>query len=103
MDDRLRHNFAEVYPGFTPTQAMDESNRCLFCYDAPCIMACPTGINIPSFIKKIATGNLKGSAKVIMEANPVGASCARVCPTVQLCEGACVLNDASEPIAIGML
>jgi dihydropyrimidine dehydrogenase (NAD+) subunit PreT len=103
MNDRLRQNFAEVYPGFTPTQAMDESNRCLFCYDAPCITACPTGINIPSFIRKITTGNLKGSAKVIMEANPVGASCARVCPTVQLCEGACVLNDASEPIAIGML
>lgn len=103
MNDIIRRNFAEVHPPLTHTQAMDESNRCLFCYDAPCITACPTGINIPSFIKKIATGNLKGSARVIMEANPVGASCARVCPTSQLCEGACVLNDASEPIAIGML
>ncbi|HEY9578172.1 MAG TPA: NAD(P)-dependent oxidoreductase, partial [Pseudobacillus sp.] len=65
--------------------------------------ACPTGINIPSFIKKIASGNLKGSARVIMEANPVGASCARVCPTEELCEGACVLNDASLPIMIGNL
>ncbi|WP_036584225.1 NAD(P)-dependent oxidoreductase [Paenibacillus darwinianus] len=99
----LSRNFAEVHSGLTPTEAMDESNRCLFCYDAPCIKACPTGIDIPSFIRKIATGNLKGSARVIMEANPVGATCSRVCPTEQLCEGACVLNDASKPILIGML
>ncbi len=103
MQELLRRNFSEVHPGLTPTEAMDESNRCLFCYDAPCIQACPTGIDIPSFIKKIATGNLKGSARVIMDANPVGATCARVCPTEQLCEGACVLNDASKPIQIGLL
>jgi dihydropyrimidine dehydrogenase (NAD+) subunit PreT len=101
--DDLRVNFSEIEPALTQKEAMDEANRCLYCYDAPCIKACPTDINIPSFIKKIASGNLKGSAKVIMEANPVGASCARVCPTEELCEGACVLNDASLPIMIGNL
>jgi dihydropyrimidine dehydrogenase (NAD+) subunit PreT len=101
--DDLRVNFNEIEPALTQKEAMDEANRCLYCYDAPCIKACPTDINIPSFIKKIASGNLKGSAKVIMEANPVGASCARVCPTEELCEGACVLNDASLPIMIGNL
>ena len=92
--EQLRRNFAEVKSGMKPMEAVQESNRCLYCYDAPCIQACPTGINIPSFIKKIATGNLKGSAKTIMEANPMGASCARVCPTEELCEGACVLNHS---------
>jgi dihydropyrimidine dehydrogenase (NAD+) subunit PreT len=101
--DDLRVNFSEIEPALTTKEAVEESNRCLYCYDAPCIKACPTGINIPSFIKKIASGNLKGSAKVIMEANPVGASCARVCPTEELCEGACVLNDATLPIMIGNL
>ncbi|MFY0544267.1 NAD(P)-dependent oxidoreductase [Brevibacillus sp. H7] len=99
----LSKNFAEVVPALRPKEAIDEANRCLYCYDAPCIKACPTSIDIPSFIKKIATGNLFGSAKTIMEANPVGASCARVCPTSELCEGACVLNGASRPIMIGLL
>ncbi|MFC4100610.1 NAD(P)-dependent oxidoreductase [Paenibacillus xanthanilyticus] len=99
----LARNFAEAEPGLTRKAAVEESNRCLYCYDAPCIQACPTGINIPSFIKRIATDNLKGAATTIMDANPVGASCARVCPTEILCEGACVLNDASEPIMIGKL
>ncbi|OES45038.1 NAD(P)-dependent oxidoreductase [Domibacillus iocasae] len=99
----LTKNFLEIEPDLTAKEALDEANRCLYCYDAPCITACPTSINIPSFIKKIASGNLKGSAKVIMEANPVGASCARVCPTEELCEGACVLNNASQPIMIGNL
>lgn len=101
--ENFQENFAEVEPVLSPKAAVEESNRCLYCYDAPCIRACPTGINIPSFIKRIATDNLKGSAKTIMEANPVGASCSRVCPTEQLCEGACVLNDASAPIMIGRL
>lgn len=101
--ERVAQNFAEALPGMSPKAALEESNRCLYCYDAPCIRACPTGINIPSFIKRIATGNLKGAATAIMDANPVGASCSRVCPTEELCEGACVLNDASQPIAIGML
>lgn len=99
----LNRNFEEVKAGLSPAEAMDESNRCLYCYDAPCIQACPTSINIPSFIKKIASGNLKGSATTIMEANPLGASCARVCPTEELCEGACVLNHSTKPIMIGDL
>ncbi|NHN35291.1 NAD(P)-dependent oxidoreductase [Paenibacillus sp. S3N08] len=96
-------NFAETKPPLTKKAAIEESNRCLYCYDAPCITACPTGINIPSFIKRIATDNLKGAAKAIMTANPIGATCARVCPTDELCEGACVLKGASAPIMIGML
>lgn len=99
----LKRNFAEVKAGMKPKEAIEESNRCLFCYDAPCIRACPTGIEIPSFIKKIASGNLKGAARTIMEANPVGATCSRVCPTEELCEGACVLNHSSKPILIGQL
>lgn len=97
-------NFYEVMPPLRPKEVQDEANRCLYCYDAPCIKACPTGIDIPSFIKKITTGNLLGSARTIMEANPVGASCARVCPTSELCEGACVLNSESDrAIQIGLL
>ncbi|ASA24628.1 NAD(P)-dependent oxidoreductase [Paenibacillus donghaensis] len=101
--DMFMRNFAEAEPGLSRQGAMEESNRCLYCYDAPCIKACPTSINIPSFIKRIATDNLKGSAHTIMDSNPVGASCARVCPTEELCEGACVLNEASAPIQIGLL
>ncbi|EIT86665.1 dihydropyrimidine dehydrogenase subunit A [Fictibacillus macauensis ZFHKF-1] len=96
-------NFREVECGLTDVEASDEANRCLYCYDAPCITACPTSINIPSFIKSIATTNVKGAAKTIMTANPIGASCARVCPTEELCEGACVLNHSSKPILIGKL
>ncbi|MCC3358608.1 NAD(P)-dependent oxidoreductase [Bacillus sp. REN16] len=99
----LKMNFTEVNPALTNREAIEESNRCLYCYDAPCITACPTGIDIPAFIKKIASGNLKGSAKTIMTSNPIGASCARVCPTEELCEGACVLNHSTRPIMIGNL
>lgn len=99
----LSRNFQEAHPGLTKQEAVEESNRCLYCYDAPCITACPTGIDIPTFIKKIASGNVLGSAKTIMTANPIGASCARVCPTEELCEGACVLNDSTKPIMIGNL
>lgn len=99
----LKKNFQEVEPGLTNREALEEANRCLYCYDAPCIKACPTGIDIPTFIKKIASGNLLGSAKTILSSNPVGASCARVCPTEELCEGACVLNHSTKPIMIGHL
>ncbi|WP_141430655.1 NAD(P)-dependent oxidoreductase [Bacillus sp. 03113] len=99
----LEKNFHEVDSGFTNREAIEEANRCLYCYDAPCIQACPTGIDIPTFIKKIASENLKGSAKTIMMSNPVGASCSRVCPTEELCEGACVLNHSTKPIMIGNL
>lgn len=101
--DDLPLNFQEVKKDLSPKEAVDEANRCLYCYDAPCTKACPTSINIPAFIKKIASENLKGSARVILDANPLGATCARVCPTEELCEGACVLNDISVPVMIGQL
>ncbi|MDI3328816.1 MAG: NAD(P)-dependent oxidoreductase [Alicyclobacillaceae bacterium] len=84
-------------------EVVHEAHRCLYCYDAPCTKACPTHIDVPSFIQKISTGNFAGSARVIMEANPMGASCARVCPTEELCEGACVLDREGVPIRIGDL
>lgn len=97
-------NMAEKQPRYTPQEALIEANRCLFCFDAPCIMACPTGIDIPSFIKKIANGNLTGSARTILSSNVLGASCARVCPTEVLCEGACVVLDLEgDPVKIGRL
>ena len=82
---------------------MVEANRCLFCYDAPCTHACPTHIDIPRFIAKIATENLIGSARTILESNLLGATCARVCPVQELCEGACVLGKDHKPIMIGRL
>src|SRR5881628_1067589 len=97
-------NMAELAPRYTPQEAIIEANRCLFCFDAPCIQACPTGIDVPSFIKKIANGNLVGSARAILSANILGASCARVCPTQVLCEGACVVLDREgDPVKIGRL
>ncbi|HEY5257054.1 MAG TPA: NAD(P)-dependent oxidoreductase [Candidatus Baltobacteraceae bacterium] len=80
-----------------------EANRCLYCYDAPCMHACPTHIDIPGFISQIADGNLKGSARTILESNAMGASCARVCPVSELCEGACVYHHDDTPIRIGDL
>ncbi len=94
---------AEALPPLNPQEAMVESNRCLYCYDAPCTHACPTHIDIPRFIKKIATDNLLGSARTILEANLLGATCARVCPVQELCEGACVLGSEHKPIMIGRL
>jgi dihydropyrimidine dehydrogenase (NAD+) subunit PreT len=97
-------NMADIAPRYTPQEAIIEAARCLFCFDAPCIQACPTGIDIPSFIKKIATGNLTGSARAILSANILGGSCARVCPTEVLCEGACVVLDREgDPVKIGRL
>src|SRR5215510_1164873 len=83
-------NFSELHPGFTQNQATTEANRCLYCFDSPCMKACPTHIDISTFIRKIATRNLRGSARTILEANLLGAICARVCPVEVLCEGACV-------------
>lgn len=103
MSSQLERNFVEMTGRMTKNEAMEEANRCLYCYDAPCITACPTSIQIPNFIKKIASSNMKGSAMTIMDANPIGASCARVCPTEILCEGACVLNSSTKPIKIGQL
>ncbi|MBF6595040.1 MAG: NAD(P)-dependent oxidoreductase [Thermaceae bacterium] len=94
---------AESYPPLSEHEALVEANRCLYCYDAPCTQACPTHIDIPKFIKKIATENLVGSARTILESNLMGASCARVCPVQELCEGACVLNAEEKPIMIGRL
>ncbi len=94
---------AEQLPGLTPHAAAVEADRCLYCYDAPCTHACPTHIDIPRFIKKIASNNLRGSAEAIYASNLLGATCARVCPVQELCEGACVLGAEHKPIAIGRL
>lgn len=94
---------SEYYPPLTDHEALVEANRCLYCYDAPCTHACPTHIDIPKFIKKIASENLVGSARTILESNLMGATCARVCPVQELCEGACVLGAEHKPIAIGRL
>jgi dihydropyrimidine dehydrogenase (NAD+) subunit PreT len=103
-DEQLAENFAEIAPPLTDDAAVLEATTCLFCTDAPCTIACPTHIDVPAFIKKIATGNLRGSARVILEANPFGHSCARACPVDVLCEGACVLNARDErPIKIALL
>jgi dihydropyrimidine dehydrogenase (NAD+) subunit PreT len=101
---QIERNFAEINPAMTPAEAGVESNRCLYCFDAPCMHACPTHIDVPAFIKKIASGNLMGSARVIFDANPIGATCARVCPVEVLCEGACVEGTLlQKPIEIGRL
>lgn len=100
----LAANFADAHPPLTPAQASVEANRCYFCYDAPCVAACPTGIDIPGFIRKISTANLRGSAQTILDANIFGGSCARVCPTEELCERACVhTTQENKPIQIGAL
>jgi dihydropyrimidine dehydrogenase (NAD+) subunit PreT len=94
---------AEQLPPLTANAAAVEADRCLYCYDAPCTHACPTHIDIPRFIKKIASHNLRGSAETIFASNLLGATCARVCPVQELCEGACVLGADHKPIAIGRL
>lgn len=100
----LLTRFPELHPPFAPQEALIEANRCLYCFDAPCTSACPTHIDVPRFIKKIAQRNLSGSALTILDANILGSSCSRVCPVDVLCEGACVYHRYNkEPIQIGRL
>src|SRR6202167_1179677 len=97
-------NFVEIHPPLGGREALVEANRCLFCFDAPCANACPTHIDVPRFIKKISSGNLRGSALTILDANILGLSCSRVCPVDVLCEGNCVLHRYNQkPIEIGRL
>src|SRR5258708_7916704 len=98
-------NFSDIRPSFENKEAaLVEANRCLFCYDAPCIKGCPTRIDIPKFIKQITTDNIKGSAHTIFISNIFGGGCSRVCPVEKLCEGSCVYNLLEEePIAIARL
>jgi glutamate synthase (NADPH/NADH) small chain len=101
---RNLERFPELHPALDPHAAVAEANRCVFCFDAPCTAACPTHIDVPRFIKKIAVGNLRGSALTILDANILGLSCSRVCPVDVLCEGACVLREFNrKPIEIGRL
>ena len=102
--DQYERNFSDLHPPFTQNAATTEALRCLYCYDSPCMKACPTHIDISTFIKKISTGNLLGSAKTIYQSNWVPLTCAKACPVDVLCEGACVYNVKGEdPIQIGRL
>lgn len=99
-----RRNFADLHPPLDRHEALVEADRCYFCYDAPCMRACPTSIDVPLFIRQISSGNLEGSARTILDANILGGMCARVCPTETLCEQACVRNEAEgTPVRIGLL
>jgi len=103
-EQEFEKNFAQKKPHMNKTEAFYESSRCLFCYDAPCVKACPTHIDIPLFIRQIQTGNAEGAAKTIFDSNWFGNACGKVCPTSVLCEGACVYNNQNvKPIEIGRL
>jgi dihydropyrimidine dehydrogenase (NAD+) subunit PreT len=97
-------NFADLHPPLGHHEARVAADRCLFCWEAPCVAACPTGIDIPLFIRQISTGNALAAARTILDANIMGGMCARVCPTETLCEQACV-REAAEgaPVKIGLL
>ena len=103
--EEYNENFSDIHPPFeTKEAAMVEANRCLFCYDAPCMKSCPTSIDVPKFIRQITTENIKGSARTIFTSNIMGAGCSKVCPVEKLCEGACVYNFMDEaPIPIAKL
>lgn len=102
---QYEENFSDIHPPYENiTAAKVDANRCLFCYDAPCMKSCPTSIDVPKFIKQISTENIKGSAKTIFSSNIMGAGCSKVCPVEKLCEGACVYNLLEEePIPIAKL
>ena len=101
----LASHFTDLAPPLSARQAVLESSRCLYCYDAPCVNACPSDIDIPSFIRNIQQENVQGAAQKILSANILGGSCARVCPTEVLCQQACVRNNTQEcaPVLIGLL
>jgi glutamate synthase (NADPH/NADH) small chain len=102
--EELEENFADLHPPLSRSEALIEADRCYFCFDAPCTTACPTGIDIPGFIQRIRSDNLRGSANTILSENIMGGMCARVCPTEILCEEACVRNTHEEkPVEIGLL
>ncbi len=101
---QVEQAFADAAPLLSRSQALVEAERCLYCYDAPCVQACPTGIDVPSFIRRIADDNLRGAARAILDANPLGGTCARACPTEVLCEQACVrTTQQGKPVEIGRL
>src|SRR6202522_4719645 len=104
IQPELAERFGDLHPPLDRQAAMPEANRCLYCFDPPCTIASPTHIDVPRFIKKIASGNLAGSARTILDANILGASCARACPVQVLCEGACVMHRyTKQPIQIARL
>lgn len=103
-DDQLAANFSDLHPAYAPHEAAVAADRCYFCYDAPCVTACPTSIDIPLFIRQIQTGHADGAARTIFDQNILGGMCARVCPTETLCEEACVREAAEgKPVEIGRL
>ena len=100
----LSANFTDLHPPLSFHEAHVEADRCYFCFDAPCLEACPTGIDIPGFIRKISTDNVKGAAVTILSENIMGGACARVCPVEILCEAACVREaQEAKPVQIGAL
>ncbi len=102
--DQYAINFSDMHAPLSPTAALVEADRCYYCFDAPCTEACPTGIDIPGFIRNIASNNNRGAAKLILKENILGGTCARVCPTETLCEEACVRHDQDhKPVTIGLL
>jgi len=102
--ENLAENFADLHPPYVPHEAAVAADRCYFCYDAPCVTACPTAIDIPLFIRQIQAGHPEGAAKTIFDQNILGGMCARVCPTETLCEEACVREAAEgKPVEIGRL
>ena len=102
--EEIAENFSDLHPPLSRQEALVEADRCYFCFDAPCITACPTGIDIPTFIQKIRSDNRLGSARTILSENIMGGMCARVCPTEVLCEEACVRNTHEDkPVEIGLL